>query len=206
MSEIDKDYKKVKEAVGNIALGYIMIMVLAINGFATTFLATIPLGFIKKEKIKNAGFLFISIVLIIINTIFVFETTLYKKYFGIKYKNLDLLEQLSCLSCDDEEYIIPDSKNFMSLTDFLVTELQISRIKNLSESEMLALVNENVYSKRDKEKIIESGFSYKNRRDLVRDGKLGWYSSEKGLSFFIDLFFLFIWYKLVLDKNRLTLL
>ena len=81
----------------------------------------------------------------------------------------------------------------------LTDQLRVS-CSATEDADVEKLIYQNVNYKSDAERIISDGLDDYQRENLVRDGKVGWYSSQLGLNALIDIFFLFIAIRYILPK------
>ena len=198
----EKAFKKILETAG---YGFLIALILIANGFTVFFIGALPLLLIKNKSFRNIGLSLLCAFCVIINFSFLFNLGLEKKYFG-NYLECELAKNYmwknydANVNCKSGDMVFMSAPDYYSLTDCIITEVQNRRISKLDNADVEKLIHQNVNYKSDAERIISNGLGDSQRKNLVRDGKVGWYSSQLGLNILIDIFFLFIAFRYILPK------
>lgn len=161
-----------------------------------------PFYFFKNNILKFTLIFSTSIIILFIN--FLFNTGLEKKYFGTTVKDLPFVEKYSLVGIlDDNEIVIREHHDMSSTTDYLITEIQKYRLLSLDEDQLKIKINWDQIEELDKMYFNENKIDF--IQELIRDGKIGGYSNNAGISFVMDLsvliFIFFVWYQREIEDS-----
>lgn len=204
IEQIEKE-KAAKKILKTAGYAFLTALILIANGFTVFFIGALPLLLIKNKSFRNIGLSLLGAFCVIVNFSFLFNLGLEKKYFGDyleceSAKNYMWEKYDANVNCKSGDMVFMSAPDYFGLTDCIITEVQNRRISKLDDADVEKLIYQNVNYKSDAERIISDGLDDYQRENLVRDGKVGWYSSQLGLNLLIDIFFLFIAIRYILPK------
>jgi len=145
-----------------------------------------------------------------VNLNILFESGIYNSYYGIyedcRTASTYMLKKYDReINCNSDDMILMSLPDYYSITDLIIGEYKFKKLMSLDETEIINVIKSNVRSEYDRKLIIEKGFDEYERRKLMREGSVGEFSSEAGMSFFVDIFFLIVFFTLQTKTTKFKL-